>query len=255
VPSEFALTANDVAQVMLLIFAGLGVMLALFFHSHSYDVQGGFLVIRRRMLWRIPFGTIQVRLDDIGNIAVSSPIRMPGLILVYGCVLAPDGLLLTLKRRRHLVFRRILLTPDDLNGVLEAITSRIEIAPPTPPAAARPLLNRVSQRSLDAFAALSGISLGMVLALTAGLVWGWDVLESLLGHPAGIVTFVVLSCLAITMGSLMWFSCLREVATGVRGGRLAWLIVVTFLPPLAWAYYLLVWRPRRIADDRTASRG
>lgn len=255
VPSEFALTANDVAQIMLLIFAGLGAMLVVFFHSHSYDVEGEFLVIRRRMLWRIPFGTIRVRLDDISNVEVSSPIRMPGLILVYGSVLASDALLLTLKRRRHLVYGRILLTPDDLSGLLEAVTSRIETAHPGPPATARPLLYQVSQRTVDALAAFSGISFAVVLALTGGLLWGWDLARLLLGHWLGVVALVLLSASAITIGSLMWFSCLRDAATGVRGGRLAWLVAVSFLPPLAWAYYLLVWRPRRIADDRTALRG
>jgi hypothetical protein len=245
-PSEAAFPGTDVVQIMLAILVGLGMMLVFFIHSHSYEVRAGVLIIRRRMLWFIPFGTIHIRLEDIRAVEVSGPFRFPSLLLIYGCVFAPDGLLLTLKRRRHVLFPRILITPDDLPTLMDEIADQIDVRPPVARARGRPLTDRVPLRLLDAFALVSAVSFGFLLVVTASPAWGWDLRPSALTRPAGIAVLVMLSVLALSMLLLMWAGLLRATLGRRRFGAVAWLLAVSLIPPLAWVYYVIKWRPQRL---------
>jgi hypothetical protein len=95
------------------------------FPSISHDISGRELRIRWRILWRIPFGTRTIRIDDIEKAEV---VFVPPLRALWWARVCPGGVLLTLRRKRLGLWRRIYITPSDPEGLVRKL--RRLLAPP-----------------------------------------------------------------------------------------------------------------------------
>ncbi len=228
--------------------------LAFIFARYSYEIGDEFLLIRRRVLGGIPFGVIRVRLDGIRAVeAVQSGWSPPG-ILIYGYLYASEAVLVTLRRRRYLLFRRILVTPDDVGGFIRDIVARSGAVETGPPPGVRTFLDRLPLRVVDAFAALSGLALlALLLVLLARLAWAANLLGP--GHAWGAALVAAAAGLVLCMGLFMLLDCVRA-ATSEEGPVLyLWLVGILVVVPLAWVYYVLLWRPRRLASHSPGEPG
>jgi hypothetical protein len=96
----------------------------LFYPRHRYHIEGEFLVIRRRLLSNLPRGTIRVPLGEIERVEERGA-WPPALALDYSNGPALRRVLVTLKRPRYLLFRKLLLTPEDPTAFVDALIDRL----------------------------------------------------------------------------------------------------------------------------------
>ena len=98
----------------------------LFYPRHHYSVEGKFLVIRKRLLWSLPFGTIRIPLDNIERAEKRAAWPPLPVALHYSNSFAFGLVLVTLKRPRYLLFRKLLLTPEDPVGFVNTLSDEPE---------------------------------------------------------------------------------------------------------------------------------
>jgi hypothetical protein len=201
------------------------------FPSYRYEIEGSFLVIRRQVLGRIPFGTARVPLADISAVEQTLG-RIPWGATLRGRPLAREGVVLVLQARHRL--RKLYVTPDNPEAFVSQLVEFTTIMPPGPPRAIGTVLNRVPVWVADLLAMISG---GLTIPLLV-------VPRSVVNLPGGIVVVGVGSALILAMVFLMVFDSARRPAKNRSPWFTLWPTAIIIIFPLAWLYYMIEWRPR-----------
>ena len=243
------LSAGDILSLLLFLVVVIGISC---FPRYRYTIEGEFLLIRRFVFRWVPFGRFRIRLDEILAIEEGSPWSWPWWLLHYGRVFTLDRVLLTLKAPRYGVFRHVDITPEYPAFVNElAARSGAELR--TRPRAADILLDRLPLRVADAFAVYSGLVLIFLVGVIIDLALGPQPAGSGQDFPLGIPGLVVTTLSVLGFALSMWSHAGRVALVEEDPVFWVWLVGINFVQPLAWVYYLTIYRPRRVARERSGA--
>ena len=201
---------------------------------YSYAVVGRVLVIRRRILWRVPFGTFRIPFDDIRAVERSGFGRVPMAILSYGWLFAPDGLVLTLRKPRHLFWRRVFIAPPNPDALIALLSEAAGVTHTIPSPVLRTPLDRVP------------VWVGGILAVLSVVCFA--AFTRLVPPVPGLSRLPVATQVAPTLliWMLMLLDAVRSLSLEKHYRFLVWIVLIIVFCPLAWPYYLVEWRVRRL---------
>jgi hypothetical protein len=238
---------------LLLFAAAIGWTLLVLFGRYSCEVAEEVLLVRRRLFGLIPLGTIRIPLADIESVEALPPFpTLPPGFLLYANATALEAVQLTLRRRRYWLFHRAVLTPDDIPGFVNEIVSRSCAAEIRRETTMRTFLERVPLWIVDAYAALCG---GAVLFLVVAVpaVGGWSLGQGPSRVPLptawAIAAIVLSAALGLSMALLMLLDCARAAVAEKDPVRWLWAVGIVLFLPLAWVYYVTMWRPARLGRN------
>jgi uncharacterized membrane-anchored protein len=224
---------GSAVAIVTVVLAGFGAWLALVCFSHYlYEIQGEWLIVRRRALGGIPLGTTRIRLDDI-HVIERSVAQVPWGALLRGSPLAREGVVIALDPRHRP--QRIYLAPRDpakLVSELASLTRATVIEVPTRDV--RTFLDLCPLWLADLWAVMSGVLTALALTLP----------RSMAENSGGWIFVCLTVASMVAMVLLMMYDSLRAPRGAESRLSTLWPFLVVFLFPSAWLYYVVEWRRR-----------
>jgi hypothetical protein len=244
---QLALESADILAMTLFLVAVMAVYLVFFIlPSYSYELGPEALVIHRRILGRVPFGTFRIRVADIKAVERSGLGLVPFGTLRYGWQPAREGVVLVLRRPRYLFWSGVLVTPPDPEAFLAEL-HRLTGAEPGPPLPrGRTPLDRVPLWAADSLSVASATVVAVGYALTAT--------HALSASQGSLGLYLLASAPALSLWALMFFDGIRSLALTRERRYALWLAGLVAFALLAWLYYWVEWRPRRLGRSSGLSR-
>jgi hypothetical protein len=237
------------AWAVLAALIGVASLLLVVLARYSYEVTDEHLVIRRWKLGFVPAGTMKIPLEDIESVELLRIGRMlfPGYLRYAASFGLHDFVVLSLKRPRYRLFWRVVLGPEDAAALMNGIIPRTGAKDVTRRAEERPILDRLPLWVADGLMVLAGLLplalIGISIA-AAGGISGRGFL-AMMGSDAFLVVSVLVTVYVVSVLLAMAMDAARTAFLMEDPVFYVWLIGIVLLPPLAWVYYLRVWRPRR----------